>query len=169
VGLAGGRPPASVTVSASAPSGPPDQIFLTERLPVGEEGRVRLATLPPGSWALLVSAPGAAVTSVPAAVPGPPVSVILPPAAPLRVRVPALLRSGLIASLAILGRDGQPLQAVDPASGLPARAWRVAGGSALVDGVPAGVWTLRVSAADGQVWQREATTSGLAETRVDVE
>jgi hypothetical protein len=165
VRIDGGRTPGFVTVSAIDPAG---RIFLTERQPPGEGGRVRLATLPPGSWTLLVSAPGAAVTPVAATVPGDPVPVTLPPAAPLRVRVPALLESGLTATLIILGRDGQPLQAIDPASGLPTREWRVAAGTATAEGIPAGLWTLRVITADGQTLQREVATSGLAETQVDL-
>lgn len=166
VRLASGQTPPAATVSVVDPSG---RAFLVERRAVGEGGRVSLPTVPPGDWTLLVSAPGGAVTPGTARVPGEPVALVLPDAAPLRVRVPALLESGLAGSLTLLGSDGNPFQGVDPQTGMPVREWRIAGGTAVAEGVPAGAWTVRVVAPDGQTWTGPVVTSGRAAAQVDLE
>lgn len=48
----------------------------------------------------------------------------------------------------------------------PAEEWMLTAGSATVDGVPAGPWSLRVTSADSQVW---AGCSGGVETEILLE
>ena len=88
-----------------------------------------------------------------------PVAVTLPPAGPLSVRVPALLASDLIGTVRLLGQDRQPFWTLGP-GGIVVRQWPLAGGKAVVDGVPAGSWIVQVETPDGQRWQGAAVTGG---------
>ena len=94
VTLPSGQPPAEVVVSALDAGG---RSILNGGFATGENGRVRLSTVPPGSWDLLVGAGGSATFSFRATAPGGPVPVQLPPACVLDVRVPALEGSAGVA------------------------------------------------------------------------
>ena len=155
---ASGRPPELATLNVLDTSG---SVVLTATRPLGEDGYARFASVPPGAWNLLISAPGVATTQVTAAVPGPPVELVLPEAARLEILVPTLVERNLIASVTLLGQDGRPFVGAGPAGALQ-QEWVLAGGAGVVDGVPAGVWTLTAVASDGQLWQRTVSVkSGL--------
>jgi hypothetical protein len=128
-----------------------------------------LSTLPPGTWTLLVGAEGGAVVTASLPVPSEePVAVTLPPAGRLNVRVPALLASDLIGTVRLLGRDQQPFWTLGP-GGTVVQQWPLAGGKAVVEGVPAGSWTVQVETPDGQRWQGAAVTGGAAVATVTIE
>jgi hypothetical protein len=132
-------------------------------------GKIRITTLPPGSWSLSVSGTGGGVvTSTVQAPSEQPVSMTLPAAARLRVRVPALVTSNLNASLVILGSDQQPFWTLGPGGRLEQQ-WPLSGGTAVVEGLPAGAWTLQVKAPDGQAWTSVVSTSGLSDAVVNVD
>ena len=154
--LASGRrvPTASVHVFDGA-----GQLVQTEIQPVAEDGLVRFSVAA-GSWAVLVSAPGAVARRLVVTVPSEAQAVVLQESALLRIRVPALMESNRTGTLTLSGPDGRLVESVD-ASGTLRRNWRVPGGVASIDGVPAGIWTLEL-VADGQTWRQTATlTAGL--------
>lgn len=127
-----------------------------------------LSKLPPGTWTLLVGADGGAVATASLAVPSDePLAITLPPAGRLNVRVPALLSSELIGMVRLLGADQRPFWTLAP-GGNVVQQWPLAGGKAVVEGVPAGSWTVQVETPDGQRWQGTAATGGT-ETVVTIE
>lgn len=152
VHLASGAVPPEVEVRAEAAG-------LSERRKVASDGRVRLASLPAGRWSLAVTAPGASPVRIAATVPGPPIPVTLPDAAPLQVEVPALLESNLIGSLRLADGAGRMLEAVTAAGQLVSQIPLVAG-RATVTAVPAGAWTLQAETPDGRRWNAAVTTDG---------
>ncbi len=158
VRLATGAAAGRVGLHVFGPAGRLRQAELRGTTPAG---RAHFPSVPPGDWEVVVSAPGGAAVRLPATVPGPPLELVLPAAGPLAVEVPALAESPLVAHLGIVGGDGRPLEAVTT-DGTLLRRWPLAAGKVTVDGVPAGVWTLRVGTSDGQVWQSTVTTAGSA-------
>lgn len=133
------------------------------------EGIVELSTLPPGAWTLLVAAEGGAVATASLTVPSEePVAVTLAPAGRLNVRVPALISSDLIGTVRLLGPDQQPFWTLGP-GGHVVQEWPLAGGKAVVEGVPAGSWTVQVETPDGQRWQAPAVTGGVPLAAVTIE
>ncbi|HEX6865135.1 MAG TPA: carboxypeptidase-like regulatory domain-containing protein, partial [Thermoanaerobaculia bacterium] len=150
----GGRPP---HVSAAVLDGSGRQVLFEIRA-VDPSGRARFPTVPAGSWEVLVSAPGAALASVSARVPGAPVPVVLRNAGRLTVRIPALAGSDQVATLTLTG-EGGAFRALSP-YGTVRTQWTVEGGKAIVEGVPAGTWSLSVTAPDGKSWSGTATTAG---------
>jgi len=129
------------------------RVGLSEGVPVGENGSVRLSRLPEGTWTLRITATGAAITVVRATAPGPPVPVTLAPEARLEVLVPELAEDESTATLELIGADGRPLQLLATRSSLSLRP-----GTNTLDQIPAGAWTVQVTAADGRVWSGTVTT-----------
>lgn len=153
---AAGEPPVWATVVVLDESG--RQVHMEEPR-LSDRGRGYLQQVPPGRWTVLVRAAGSAVALARASVPGKRLEVTLPRAAALTVRVPALLESHTAASLTLAGADGSPYFAINP-GGAFQNAWPLAGGVVTVTDIPAGVWQVKVTAADGRVWAASATTTG---------
>lgn len=152
VRLASGRVPAALRLAAFDGSG---RMVTAEGQSPDAAGRARFATVPPGTWQLLVTGTGGVGVRVPATVPGPPVEVMLPDAGRMRVRVPVLAESPALATLVLLGPDGRPFESLSPFGELQ-REWPLSGGSGVVEGLPPGAWLARVTAPDGQVWEGQA-------------
>ena len=165
VGLAGGGVPRRVNLLALDGTGGP---VLAETRASDASGRVRLATLPPGTWQLLVSAPGAGTATRAVTVPGEPVAVTLPSAGRLHLRVPALAVTDLLATVTLLGPDQQALWTLG-LGGQIERSWPMTAGLATVEGVPPGIWLVRVESTDGRTWTGGATTTGSGESAVTLE
>lgn len=165
VALAAGGVPHQVNLLALDAAGRP---VVAETRPTDASGRVRLATLPPGSWQILVSAPGAATMSRTVVLPGDPISMTLPPAGRVRLRVPVLAASDLLATVKVVGPDQQPLWILGPGGQLQG-SWPMAAGQATIDGVPQGAWLLRVETADGHVWNGSVAISGGGEWAVTLD
>ncbi len=163
--LASGRSPNPATVSVLEPSG---RLLLTETRSVASDGYVRFATVPPGTWELVVSAPGAAVSRVMATVPGPPLDLVLADGARLEIRAPELIESNRVATLTLQGQDGRPFQGLGPTMRLRQQ-WNLTGGTGVVEGVPAGIWTLRAIASDGRLLQGTVAATGGLEYEVILE
>ncbi len=151
-----GQVPRWINVQAVDNSGRP---VVAETRVADDRGRVHVATLPPGSWNLLISAPSSALTHLVATVPGEPVEVALPAAGQLRVRVPTLVESRDIATLAVTAQDGRSFLQL-AAGGELRSEWPVTAGHAIVPGVPAGLWAVRVTGHDGQAWVGSVATTG---------
>jgi hypothetical protein len=132
-------------------------------------GEIELSSLPSGSWTLFLRADGGGLATASLVVPSEePVAVTLPPAGRLNVRVPALLSSDLIGTVRLLGQDQQPFWTLAP-GGTVVQQWPLAGGKAVVEGIPAGHWIVQVETPDGQRWQGAAMTAGAAEAAVTIE
>ncbi len=167
VRLATGGVPRRIGVAAWDANG---QLLLNREFAGTEDGTVRLASLPPGSWLLLVAARGTGNVQLAADAPGEPVPVLLPPGTRLDVRIPDLAGSTEPATLSVTGPDGRSFIAMYSHSPLPAGEWPVVDGQAQVQGLPPGHWNLAVTTAGGRSWN--ATTVAPAQggsLRVDVE
>ena len=163
--LPGGAPPDEVRVAVLDGSGSP-LVFGNHR--TGENGKVRLASVPAGSWEVLLSAAGSGVARVQVQAPGPPLAVALPPACVLRVRVPELDEGGTAARLTVSGAAGGVYRSLDW-TGRPYSERVVERGGALVTSMPPGTWNVSVRADDGRAWQGTATTAPGAEALLTLE
>lgn len=164
VRLASGAVPRFAAVGIFDAGGQP---LVAESRNLDADGFARFDTVPAGDWEIVVSAPGGAVTRVAVEVPGEPLAVVLPDAGRLSVRVPEMLETDRVAALTVHDAAGRLLEGLDEAGALR-RQWTLAGGVAVVDGVPAGVWTLRVTAAERR-WEGVAVTSGTGEVEAILE
>jgi hypothetical protein len=155
VQLPSGHPPGEVVVAVLDPAG---RAVVSGSFATGENGRVRLSTVPSGSWDLLVGANGSGTASLRASSPGGPVPVALPPACTLDVAVPGLEGSSAVATATVTGADGRPYREVawydEPRS-----QWRLSGGRVRIEDLPPGAWTVSISASDGQKWRGTAQTA----------
>lgn len=151
VRLASGRVPAALRMAVFDTAG---RLVMAEGQTPDAAGKARFATVPPGTWQVLLTGTGGVGVRVPATVPGPPVEMVLPDAGRMRVRVPALMEANAVATLVLLGPDGRPFESLSPFGELQ-REWLLPGGSGVVEGLPPGAWRARVTAPDGQVWQGE--------------
>ncbi len=166
-------PTEGMTLETSLPSGAaPDEIRVavvdTIGSPLvwgvyatGERGRVRLGTVPAGTWGVVVSAAGSATAHLEASAPGAPVAVQLEPPTSLRVTVPELRASGLVATVRVHDAGGQRFRALEW-SGRPVSEWRMAGGSVELASLPPRQWIVTVSLADGRSWEGRSATSVAA-------
>ena len=85
-----------------------------------------------------------------------------------RVRVPALVETNTVAVLRISDRNGRPFQTLDRTGSLR-REWQLIGGSAVVEGLPAGDWGLSVVSADGRSWSGFVATQGESVSTTSIE
>jgi hypothetical protein len=159
-----GAPPGSVHVAVIDPAS--QQPVSTGAYETGEAGTVRISTVPAGSWEAVVRADGSAIVRFPVLSPGPTVDVGLAPAATLEVSVPELAESDTIATLTVRGADGKPLLA--PRWDRIEDEYRVWQAKTTVRDLPAGTWTLEVTAPDGRRWTGSATTAPGVTTAVEL-
>lgn len=165
VRLASGKVPELVHVRVLSPSGAP---VVAETRSPDPSGALRLPTVPAGSWQLLLCAPGGAIAASSVTIPGEPRAVTLPEAGRLHVRVPTLVSSDLIATVAVLGDDQQPFWTLGPGGSIQG-SWSLVGGNAMIEGLPAGLWQVRVEAPDGHAWTGGMATSGKGEISLVLE
>jgi protocatechuate 3,4-dioxygenase beta subunit len=165
VHLAAGGVPRMATVSAFDPSG---RLVVHDTRVVSGRGFVYYDQIPAGTWDLLVSAPGTAPTWVRAEVPDSRPQVVLPPAAPLSVRVPVLVETDAAGTLTVVSESGQPFFQVDPAGEIRTR-WTLSGGLITLADVPAGTWLMRVDGAQGGTWTGAVATDGRSPVQVTLE
>jgi protocatechuate 3,4-dioxygenase beta subunit len=162
--LPNGRPPTEVRSAVLDASG---RVVSTGSHTVRENGRVRISSVAPGAWELVLDADGWAPVSLPITAPGDAGRVALATPGGVRVEVPALAG----------GQVGGNVRFTDPA-GRPFRA--IWGGEApgdfpLQDGarefrsLPVGAWTVTVTAADGRKWTGTAAVAlgGKAVVRLE--
>ena len=163
--LASGRLPPFVAVTVFGSSG---EILTTQSRELSSQGQALFDTVPPGTWEVLVTAPGGAVRRTRVSVPGRPVEVVLPDAGRLLVRVASLSETQRLATLTVFDQQGRRFEGLDTA-GVLRRQWSLVGGQVIVDAIPAGVWNLTVAASDGQRWEGVAVTSGARQAEVGLE
>jgi uncharacterized GH25 family protein len=158
--LASGQPPDRIRVAAVDAAG---RTVSTGTYPTGENGHTRVSEVPPGSWLLLVESDQAAPVTLQAAVPGPALRVLLPPAGQVRIQVPALAEDAATAKVVLTGPGG-PYRAIDW-DGTVKSEWELGNGGAAFSRVPAGVWQVVARTADGRSWSGTVTVTpgGVAE------
>ncbi len=153
--LPSGAPASELQVAVLEPGG---AALVTGRYATGENGRVRLSSVPPGTWDLVVSAAGSATANLQAQAPGATIPLALPPATRLRVRVPGLSDSNVLSTVRVRGSDGLQFRTLSW-TGQPRSEWRMSGGEIEFGSLPPGSWTVTVRAGDGREWQGTAATS----------
>jgi hypothetical protein len=147
--------PNEVRVAVLDPSG---AALVSGNYSTGENGRVRLSSVPPGGWKVVVSAAGSATTQLDARAPGASIPVVLQPACALVVSVSDLQSSNTVASVRLLDAQGNPFRSLDW-EGRPRSEWQFSGGRIEFASLPPGDWNVHVSAADGRSWKDSAVTS----------
>jgi carboxypeptidase family protein len=158
VRLPSGAVPSEVQVAVLDPAGSP---LVTGHYTTGENGSVRLSSVPPGEWTLLVSAPGAATSSVRVRAPAPKVQIALRPATSLAVEIPQLAGSNTVATAHVRDAAGTPFRTLGWSGTLRAE-WPVAGGKIEFGSLPPDTWTVDVATSDGRKWSGTATTTPAA-------
>ncbi|MDH3785492.1 MAG: carboxypeptidase-like regulatory domain-containing protein, partial [Acidobacteriota bacterium] len=162
--LPNGRPPAEVDVAVMTPSG---VALVRDTLATGENGRVRLTTVPPGEWDALVQAGGSATTRVRAQSSGATTAVSLQPACELEVVIPELGPGGAPATMTITDSRGQPYRALGWGA-QPRSEWTLYSGRGRLRQLPPGSWTVQVRSGDSS-WQGQATTTPGQPTTLTLE
>jgi hypothetical protein len=172
------EPNEGVTVRVLGPNGlPPERVWAAaldaggvavwSDFPApGEGGRLRLTSLPPGDWTLLVGGRDLPVMKRRVTSPGDAGEMLLPFPGLLRVRVPAL-PEGALSTLRLIGPDGEPY--VHP-YGMAAQAdYRMSGREMAIGSLPPGPWRVEVTAAEGRRFTGEATVVANGEVTVEIE
>ena len=155
VRLPSGNVPSEVQIAVLDGTG---STLVSGHYATGENGSVRLSSVPPGEWALLVSAPGAATSSARVRAPGPKIQVALRPATALSIEIPLLSGTNTVATARVRDASGTPFRTLGW-SGAPRAEWPVAGGKIEFGTLPPDTWTVEVAAADGRTWKGTATTT----------
>ena len=153
--LSSGAVPNDVQVAVLDPVG---RALVTGTYATGENGRVRLSSVPPGSWEIIASAAGSAVSNLRAEAPGAMVPLMLAPACRLEASVPELSGSDAVATVSLTSEDGRPFRTLSW-TGNPQSEWRMSGGRIEFGSLPPGRWTVKVATADGRNWQGTSVTS----------
>lgn len=166
VRLASGKVPEFVHLQVRDAAG---GTVLAETRRSTEPGLFEITMLPPGSYTLILRADGGALVTAPLTVPAAePLPLTLAPAGRLSLRVSDLVTSDLLGTVRLFGPDRQPFWTIAP-GGAAVQQWRLLGGKAFIDGLPAGTWTIQVEMPDGQRWEGAATTSGAGEASATIE
>lgn len=158
-----GSPPAEIHAAVLDGAG---RSVVNGSFATGENGSVRLSSVPAGNWEVLVRSDDSGTVRVAATSPGPPVGVVLAPQATLTIVVPELSGSTALVPVVLAGPDGRPFQY--PEWGGLVSTLRLHNGQAMVPHLPAGTWTIRATASDGKSWQGTATTTAGASTTVEL-
>nr|MBP7149744.1 carboxypeptidase regulatory-like domain-containing protein [Acidobacteriota bacterium] len=153
VRLPGGRPASQVELALLDAAG---QVMSTGTRQTGENGRVRLASAPAGSWELLIGAPGAAMLSTGVTAPGGPYAIELPPACRLQVRVADLVATRGSGAISLVGADGRQQRFL--AWGGALNELRLVDGQINFEQLPPGQWTVYVRGDDGRTWRGTVAT-----------
>lgn len=130
---------------------------------VASDGAAVFSDVPAGAWRLVVHGLGTAMIDAAAEVPGPPMTVVLPPPTMLEIEAPALGESAIV-PLTIVGADGRP-----PAVVSLGRVARLFQGRAVVLQLPPGTWTVHAVGPDGREYLGTAVTAPGAAARLVLE
>ncbi len=129
------------------------------------DGKVRVSTVPPGRWELVIQGGDSAATRVAVNAPGDQGRFVLPIAGTLHIRVPEL-EDVQMASVKLTGPDGKPFVSSMGVSFGPGE-WLLSAGQSMVPGLVPGVWSFTVSH-DGRSWSGSAAVTPGATTEVSV-
>ncbi|MEM7582601.1 MAG: carboxypeptidase regulatory-like domain-containing protein [Acidobacteriota bacterium] len=118
------------------------------------DGRVRVSTVPPGRWELVVQAGDSASTRVTVQAPGDQGRLILPTAGTLEVLTPEVAEDGT-SKVWLIGPDSKPM--VNVATDFDGGQWPLRSGRSIIPGLAPGTWSLTVDHASGETWSTTAT------------
>lgn len=155
VRLPSGAIPSTVLAAVIDPAG---RALSNGSYSTGENGSVRLSSVPRGSWEVVLYAPGSGVLRINADAPGGPLAVQLPRPTALSVTVPDLEGSDTRATVTVTDSAGIPFRNVEW-YGEPVSQWNLRDGRRLFETLPPGTWNVRVDAADGRNWQGSGTST----------
>lgn len=162
--LASGRYPDFVRIAALDGSG---RAIVQGRFSTGEQGKVHLASLPPGNWELLLATGGAATTRIDVTTPAGPLSLSLEPPTGLEISLPDLDPDAPPATLTIVDASGHPFRSIDW-DGSPRSHWSIGSDGSEFQTLPAGTWTIRVEDTEGSTWERNVATAPGSIARIDL-
>lgn len=162
VALESGAEVAAVQVTILAPPGRP---LASGSYPV-IDGKVRVSTVPPGRWDLVIQAGDSASLRVTVDSPGDQGRLVLPIGGTLQIHVPELAQEPL-ASVVLEGPDGQPFVSTAGFAFGPGE-WMMSRGRSVVPGLVAGVWSFTVKDRDGRTWSGSATVTAGETTEVSL-
>lgn len=162
--LPSGRPPDMVHTAVFDPA---ERVVSRGSFPPGEDGRVRVASVAPGTWELFVDAEGSAPVVVPVTAPGNAGRVVLPQPGGLNLKVPGLSQARVEATVKLTDASGKLYRV--PWGGQVMKDFDLQGGSRRFEKLAPGQWTLNVSATDGRTWTGSATVvpGGMAEVTLE--
>ncbi len=148
---------------AAAVLGPRGQPMIEGLYQAGGDGRVRISSVPVGTWQLLLRTGTSATANVTVTAPGDQGEVALPKGCSLRVLLPELEDDASPAEVRLLSADGTPYQALD-SNGRVRQSWPLHRGAARLERLPPGWWLVQVTAGDGRAWQQTASVKAAWET-----
>ncbi len=162
--LSSGRPPDMVHTAVIDAA---DRVISRGTYPPGEDGRVRVESVAPGTWELFLDADGSASVVVPVTAPGNGGRVILPPAGGLNLKVPGLSEARVGARVKLTDASGKLFRMAW--GGQVMKEFDLQGGTRRFEKLTPGQWTLDVSATDGRTWTGSATVlpGGTAEVTLE--
>lgn len=149
--LPSGRPPEVVRTAVLDAAG---KVAASTTYPVGENGRVRIASVAPGNWELILDADGSAPVSLPVTSPGNGGRVVLPLPGSLDLKVPALVGTRMGAKVRLTDAQGKPFRS---AWGDARSAFDLDAGAYKFERLAPGTWKVDVTADDGRTWTGTAT------------
>jgi protocatechuate 3,4-dioxygenase beta subunit len=151
VALASGRAPSYVRAAVLDPAG---QVVASGNYPTGEDGRLRLAIVPAGSWDLVLEADGTAPVTLPVTAPANAGRVVLPLPGGLDLKVPALQTARVDARVTLTDANGKRFRTAWQES---AKGFALEAGALKLERVAPGTWKVDVTADDGRTWSGSAT------------
>jgi hypothetical protein len=161
--LPSGRSPDTVRAAVLDPAG---RVASTTTYPVGENGRVRIASVAPGNWELLLDADGSAPVSLPVTSPSNAGRVVLPLPGGLDLKVPALAGTRMGAKVHLTDAGGKLFRTT---WGDARSAFDLDAGAYKFERLPPGAWKVDVTATDGRTWTGTATVVPGGTAQVSLE
>lgn len=133
----------------------------------GENGRLRLSSVPPGNWELLIKTDNSGSLRLQVTAPSGPQPVLLPPPCTLHIRVDDLAQFTGKASVRLFGADGRVFRTM-AYWGQLTDTWTLSQGAAHLTELPPGSWTVEVKTDDGRVFRGTANTLPGAPAQVNL-
>lgn len=130
------------------------------------DGKVRVSTVPPGRWELVIQGGDSAATRFAVSSPGDQGQVVLRTGGTLHIKVPELEQEPM-ASVILTGPDGNPFVATMGLAFAPGE-WLMSGGQSMIQSLTPGVWTFTVKHADGRTWSGSAAVTPGGTTEVSL-
>lgn len=161
--LPSGNPPDAVQIAVLDPAG---RTIVSGNYTTAEQGRVRIPSVPPGTWEVLAATAGTATLSIRAAAPGVSPLATLPQPCVLNLSIHDLQSGTGDATLVVTSSAGAPYRSLrwwGPITQRP-----VTGGMIRLDDLPPGSWVVTVTSGDGRSWRGVATTTPYTEASLNL-
>jgi hypothetical protein len=161
--LPGGNAPDTVQIAVLDPVG---RTLVSGNYTSAEQGRIKIPSVPPGTWEVLATTAGTATLSIRATAPGAAPLAVLPQACVLNLTIHDLQSETGVANLVITSSNGVPYRSLRWWGPVTQRT--VTAGAIHLDDLPPGVWTVSVTAGDGRSWRGTVTTAPYTEASLDL-